>query len=298
MTRVRLAALLLLMTSGIPLAGCDDAHPTAATTVSLPPAVTPQPTLPAKTIVVRGYVYDPAYRPVGGATIAVLDGPHAGTTASSNSRGEFTLSGAYDDLTRFRAARDGYLDGEGSLLPACATCESNRILLLYLNVPDPPVLDGGDFMVTFTTDSRCGMEMPDDMRTRQYSAVVAAADGHGRPAGTHFEVRILDATVQDGLGYGYFAINVAGSYVSVELGDFHGQPGLVEQVDRTRYLAFGGGAASNVASGDTIDLPFDGFVDYCAVDTALTPGRYECPAIHVAHVRCESANHRVTLTRR
>ena len=40
---------------------------------------------------------DTADRPLAGAIVDVVDGPQAGTSATSDTKGEFSLTGAFDD---------------------------------------------------------------------------------------------------------------------------------------------------------------------------------------------------------
>ena len=91
--------------------------PTAPTIVVPPPAVV----VPNQHRV-TGMVTDTGFRPIAGATVEVLEGPHAGMTITSNGSGQFTLVGAFEVGTRVRARREGYLDGLSQLMSSCATC--------------------------------------------------------------------------------------------------------------------------------------------------------------------------------
>ena len=46
---------------------------------------------------------------LGGAVVEVVDGPQAGLSTISNAAGQFSLSGRFDDDTRFRAAKAGHV---------------------------------------------------------------------------------------------------------------------------------------------------------------------------------------------
>ncbi len=86
----------------------------------------------------------------------------------------------------------------------------------------------------------------------------------------------------------------------MELGDFHGQPGLVEQVAETTYLAFSRSAPVSVGptSLASISTPFDGLIDYCVLPAEMG-SRYSCvPALADAHAQCQSTRHRLVLERR
>ena len=82
--------------------GCNRAtpSPTAPTTTAGSPA------LPAGGLLMMGTVSDTAFRPLGGAKVEVLDGPQTGLTTTANELGEFSLTGIFDDATRFRATKE------------------------------------------------------------------------------------------------------------------------------------------------------------------------------------------------
>src|SRR5262245_33620006 len=102
---------------------------------------------------VNGYVSDGVFRPVAGAVVEVLDGPQAGLSATVGGGGEFTLAGNFDDTTRFRARREGYVDSIGTLSPRCATCAvAPRFVYLVLGIPAPPVEIAGEYNLTLVAD--------------------------------------------------------------------------------------------------------------------------------------------------
>src|SRR5687767_11010491 len=104
--RARSVVLLtLLFGAHILVAACDDrrggapmAGPTAPTGSTSLPAASPGE-------FIRGEAQDSAFRPIPGAKIEILDGPQAGTTTTSDARGEFSLQGIVDDTTKFRASK-------------------------------------------------------------------------------------------------------------------------------------------------------------------------------------------------
>ena len=98
-------------------------------------------------------MFDSAFRPVAGASVEVLDGPQAGTSATADAMGSFSLTGTFDDTTRFRAAREGYAAATGTLAPkTCASCNS-RPIYFYLAVLAPAVDIAGDYALTFIADA-------------------------------------------------------------------------------------------------------------------------------------------------
>src|SRR4051794_14289338 len=81
-----------------------------ATVVSTSPAPAPDDAF------IKGTVFDTANRPLAGARVQVLDGSHAGTTATVTANGEFSMVGTFEEGTRFRATIDGYISDEEILL--------------------------------------------------------------------------------------------------------------------------------------------------------------------------------------
>jgi hypothetical protein len=254
---------------------------------------------------IRGVAYDSADRPLDGARVEVLDGPQAGTSTISNRAGEFSLTGTFDDTTRFRATREGHVTADLTLRPACAVCNPARWIYFYLDLLVPPVTLAGDYTLTVLANSACA-NLPSGMRTRTYAATVAPGGGwsgdrpQDRPANTVFSVTVSGASFRDDLlpYRDAFAIRVAGDYVALWLGD-HGRPGLVEQPAPYTYLALSGeGAASVGAAVSGFSVPFGGFLDYCAMGSEMRSSSYECvPGPGVVHTRCDSA-HLLVFTRR
>src|SRR5687768_13092610 len=138
------AVLLALIIGAFSVGGCGSDSPTAAlptapTTVAPPPTTAVPPpvvTLPAS---LSGMVYDTANRTIAGATITVVDGAQAGVTTKSNASGQYWLTGVFEEGTRFRASREGYVDGESRLGPSCAPCNPHLWVSIYLALPIPPV---------------------------------------------------------------------------------------------------------------------------------------------------------------
>lgn len=291
--RTRTRMVLLVLAQALVVAACGDERrpgtPTAPTVV--PPIIVGE--------LIKGNVYDTAYRPLAGARVEVLDGPQANTSALTDGAGEFSLRGIFDETTRFRAAKDGHESATGTL-QFCAACNPQRRMNFILGVLTPPVNIAGNYALTYTAASTCS-QLPDDMRTRTYAATIEPVAIEGRPSNTLFKVITTGALFVPRLAYDNFHIGVAGDYLSLSIGDLHGRPGLVEQVLPTTYVALGGEAAGPVESNvSTISLPFDGFIDYCVTESAMVQYPYECSAPNavVAHARCESKDHRITMTRR
>jgi hypothetical protein len=238
----------------------------------------------------RGTVSDTAFRTLAGARVEVLDGPQAGLSTTADATGEFSLTGAFDEATRFRATKEGHVTAIRTLQPFCERCHPNWWINFSLEVVAPPVNMAGDYTMTFMADSAC-TALPNEVRTRTYAATIPLAS-NSLPANAYVGVTVTGATFYEGwnvLGFG-----VAGDYVGFWLET------LVEQLAPNTFLSFAGLAAASIGTSamSTIALPFYGSIDYCV--TKSEAGRFEdCYQGQAAtHAQCESKNHRLILTRR
>lgn len=294
--RMRMGMAVVLVAHGLAV-GCRDHHgiPSSVTAPS-PSGPTPIPQAPSSGPV-SGGVYDTAYRPLAGAVVEALDGSRAGTSTTADAEGAFTFEGVFDGTTRFRASRDGHV---ANVLFVDAR-RTPRGIDFYLLPTTQPVNLAGDYTMTVTADAAC-TDMPAEARSRTYRAAIVP---NGASPATYFDVSVYDARFMPGFDSSErFAIVVAGDYVSIWMGDRQTRPAFVEQLAASTYVAFGGGASATVAgTPPSIELPFTGFVDYCAMpsptELPVTGHDYVCPdARALTHVRCQSSNHRLTLTPR
>jgi hypothetical protein len=285
-----ICGVVLLLLAG-EMAACDSSRSSSTTA----PTPLPQPVQQSTTTFVNGYVYDSVFRALAGAFIEVLDGPQAGLSATADATGKFSLDGNFDDSTRFRASKEGHLDSTGTLTPKCATCNGARFIYLVLGVVAPPVEIAGEYSLTFVADSTC-TDIPSELRTRSYNATITPASNSHYPTNTNFKVTISGAQFLK--GYEGFPIGIAGDLVAFEL---RGEgPYLVEEVAPNTYIGFDGRAEASVGTSrvSTISASFQGWVDYCALNSPMGP-YYECRAgLAVARAECESNSHQLILTRR
>jgi hypothetical protein len=290
--------LILLLAIVLAIAGCDNGSrstfrsplapsppPQAGPPVTAP---TPQPTATG----VRGWVSDTAFRIIEGATVEVVDGPHAGLSATSDSTGQVSFNGSFDIGTVFRATKEGYLTTTGTVNSSCATCP--KWIAFTMGVLAPPASIAGDYTLTLIADRTCA-DLPAEARMRTYTAAITPVESANRPANTYFDVDVSGATLLT--GYDKFWIGVAGNYLSISL-DWEG-PILVEELAANTYVAFGGWATTTLgtAAATTISTAFDGVIDYCELRAPMGTF-YSCTAAAVAHAQCTSKNHRIVLTRR
>lgn len=286
-SRTRRGIVVLVIVQAL-AAACGDGDFVAPPTG---PGTGPSTPPPPNAEFVRGMVFDTVSRPLGGTRVEVVDGPQAGSSAIASASGEFSLTGTFDDTTRFRATKDGYVTATGTLLPACATCNPGRWINFILELVIPSINMAGRYTLTFMADPACPT-LPDEARMRTYSATITPSAV--RPT-TAFDVDLSGSEFLE--GYKAFGIGVAGDYVALWLGDFHGQPGVVERLTPDTYVALEGLAAITVGSDvPTISIPLDGTAAYCKQASAMG-SFYACSASGSDHIRCTSLNHRLILTR-
>jgi hypothetical protein len=288
MYRQRLQIVLALAVA-CGLSGCNRSGSSAPTAPSPASQGVPQP----NQMQMAGTVSDTAWRSLAGARVEVVDGPQAGTWTSTDGRGEFRLSGTFDDTSRFQATKEGHAPVTATLQPHCAACNPNRWIHFNLPLLAPSANIAGDYTLIFTADSACAA-LPSTVRT--YAATLVPVPSSSHPANTLYNGTVSGAAFLE--GYNGFLVGVAGDYIAGWFGDGHGDPGVVEQVAPTAYFALGGGVAGSVTSGSTISASFDGFLDSCELQSAMG-SRYLCtPGPAAIRAQCNSRNHRLTLTRR
>jgi hypothetical protein len=269
------------------LAGCGGSSLPSTPAVPSPvqqPA--PQPT----PFQVTGRVSDTANRWLPGASVEVLTGPQAGTSTTADAAGAFSLSGAFDGTTRFRATKEGYVTATQGLTLIGTT----KSIFFSLEVAGGSVNIAGNYTVTFMADSACADQLPVDVRTRTYPATIRPDSSTTRPANTFF-VAALSGSSLDGY-FSKMAIFVAGEDLVVDLSD----NSILEEVGEGRYLSIGGmGEASLKTSGvGTISVSLNGTFDYCVTESEMKSG-YSCPSDQaIARAQCYSKNHRLVLTQR
>ena len=284
MSRQLLLVIPTLLLAGA-LGGCDSSpspSPTAPSAAQSAPPAGAQ---------LAGTVADEAWRIIAGATVEVLNGPNAGLSTSTNHNGEFRLAGAFDETTQFRATKDGYVAAVRSFPSKCDPCNPNWWLHFMLDTVGPRADIAGNYSLTFVADC----ELPAAIRTRTYDATVTARSS---PSGQHYYSVILGGAAFHSR-YNGFDVGVSGDYLSGFLGDGHGDPGIVEQLAPTTYLAFEGIPSATIGTSDvsTITAALDGAIVYCERNSEMGSS-FSCPANAVPHGRCQSKHHQLILTRR
>ena len=288
---------------GCGLSGSPSTLP-APSPISQRPAVHPTTSVS----IISGFVLDTGFRPVVGARVEVVNGSQAGTFTTAGADGQFSLSGAFDAGSTFRASQDGYVAATqgwtcSTGLGTCPANGANPWLGFYLDVLVAPVDITGNYTLTFIADSACS-DLPSELRTRTYGATITPSQP-GNPLHTSLNNTISGAPF---LGsFRSFGIGVAGHYLGFWLDGGHDPP-LVEQVAQNSYLAFSGVAAASVGtSASAITTSFDGWIEYCVMPSPMGAA-YNCgtsnttgdpiPRQAITRAHCESKNHQLILTRR
>ena len=289
----RTVGLVLLLLAG-GLAGCDSDRGPAPSGPSSVPQPGPQPP-PPRTVQLAGTVSDAAWRPLAGARVEVVDGPHAGLATTTDAIGGYRLSGTFDDTTHFRATKDGHVPATLPLPAVCDVCNPKWWIHFSLEAQTPPARIAGDYTLIFVADSAC-TGLPDEARTRSYQATVTASSRPGDPANSRFDVTLTGGTFVE--HYNSVTIGVVGEYIKTDIGDWgHGGPGLVEQIAPHTYLTLGGEIATSVIDPTTIAGAFVGTFERCELPSEWG-SRYRCDGASVSHARCFSKSHSFSLRRR
>jgi len=279
--RVPLAIVLVLLARGV--AGCGS--PGAPSTPS-PPSIPPPSSIGSK---VTGYVWDSAGRSLAGASVEVVDGASAGTSATTGGDGAFSVEGIFDAGTRFRATKDAYVSATHAVqagVPAAS-------VFFWLDGPTAPANIAGDYTLSFVADGACADRLPDDIRRRTYLARIIEDGWPTHPAHTLFVAALSGATLD-----GYFnrmSIYVAGDYLRFDLSD----NSILEEVEDDAYLSIGGVGTATVGTEgiSAISGSLKGVFDYCVQKSEMNSGFHCDPAEATVHATC-SGNHQVILTRR
>jgi hypothetical protein len=279
--------------SSFPSPSAPSAVPTSA--ASPQPPVAPVPPVPPVSLGPRslfGYVADTAFRPVAGASVEVMSGPHAGLVTLSNANGGFAFEQDVASPSTVRAVKEGYMIGTGTSI---LTNDGRAYVGFSLAALSPPVAIAGTYTLTITADSAC-RDLPDDVRTRSYPATVAAAFTSSGQSTTRFDGRVTSG--QFAPFANLFFVGVFGDYVTIST---EGEgPSLVERVGENRYVAFYGQSGASVGPDgvSSISTPFSGTIEYCELASPIGQ-YYDCTGERAAvRHECQSTRHQLTLTRR
>lgn len=284
-TWLRLSGAMALASSAAALCACSSSAP--------PPSAVTSPTATPFDGVIRlmsGTVADTAFRPLPAATVEVLDGPQTGLITAADASGHFSLSGTFDETTRFRATKDGHVTSTRTVQPFCGQCNPHWWINFSLDVLAAPVNIAGEYTAAFVADSGCTM-LPNDLRTRTYTATIPPGSASG-PANAYSDVTFGGATFYQ--NWNLVGFGVAGDYVGFWLET------LVEQIAPNTFVGFAGLAAGSIGTvpRSAVTVPFAGSIEYCVTTAAV--GRFDACSRGGAAVdaRCTSDHHQLVLSRR
>ena len=274
--------------------GCGPRPTSTPMAPSPSPTPVPPPSAPAH-LALNGYVYDTAFRPVGGATVKLLDDAQAGASTESNEAGRFSFTGTFADPTTVQVSKDGYAVTTGTGKSINSPTGAIWVFVV-LDELTRPVDITGDYSLTIVVDSACE-GIPSEVRSRTYAASIRPTPDSHTQSGTSLTLTVGSGSFLPDRNS--FAVGVAGGDVAFSI--YNGEDfGLIEKIAPGTYLAIGGVAAVSIGTGPvtTISTPFSGEVDYCAYqsDTGWT---YQCNSgPRTAYEHCEATHHQLTLSRR
>ena len=129
---------------------------------------------------VAGFVIDTAFRAIADATVEVIEGPEPGTSAKSDSEGQFSLQGA-----TFRATKAGYIS---STQGTRSSAPGGRPWVIFALQPEsPPTVNiAGNYTLTVAADAACETNLPPEARIRNYAVTLASL---GEPLRGRYELR-------------------------------------------------------------------------------------------------------------
>lgn len=209
--------------------------------------------IPAGTYILSGTVVEPGPLPIGDATVEVVDGPHAGRSATTEgNRGRYEIWGL-SGLLSMRASRPGYIMDTRTV---SVTANSAQNFELRPMLPSLPV--AGTYRLTFTASGGCASQLPEGARVRTYDARM-----------NQTEVRLLvnvngaqfALDPASGRGNSFFG-TIRGNIVSFSMEDdyYYESFALVEQLGPTTYLTIAGNANGTAASSSIAGSLDGGFV--------------------------------------
>jgi hypothetical protein len=271
--------------------GCSKASPIQ----DLRPTPTPTPTPPVSVATqpaeITGWVYDTAWQPVFGAAVQLSDDANTRLETTSDGSGRFAFAGTFTSRVTVTADKNGFRSGTTTVDLRFANgrpVTTGFTLARTENV----TLQTGPYALTMVAASEC-RDIPDDLRTRTYDAVVTAKGSSGSQYNVTPKAPGLFSS--DG-----FSIGIAGDYVVISADEF---TLYEEQPSPFASLQIYGGVEAHVEGSilSALSVPFDGTFSYCALKGPKTSNFYSCfqPNAEVAVASdCQSKNHRLILQAR
>jgi hypothetical protein len=258
---MRLLAALIIVTC----AGCGEGKSPVQSTPVPPTPVAPTPVPPGSfQFSLYGLVFDMADRPLAYVRIDVVDGPGAGTFATTDDSGRYefpgTFSGFSSDTMTIKATKDGYAPSLMRYQPKISGREALSAFMLDLSTPSVNIT--GDYTITFTVDPSCS-GFPDAIRTRTYAVAMTPMPGNSN----RYQALLGGATSFPFASHDRFGVGVVGTFAHFDFGypwGYGDYTSIIEQVAPPigGYVYIDGSADLSVG-GLTISGSFQGDFSYC-----------------------------------
>ena len=249
---------------------------------------TPSPPAAAQlTFSFAGDVRDTASRPLKGASVAVVDGPRAGATTTTDDAGRFSMPGTFtQSAITVIASKQGYSPATWSFPPPGRPVQGGSWGFSFRLEPLAPSANlAGEYTLTLITDNAC-TKLPEAARTRTYTASIVSRWRATTFVGTLSDARIVPVLFSSP----YFEIGVADDFANMSLR-------FVEQLSDGTYLAIEGGTAASVGPMG-ITAPLNAQFVRCRNQPAWAPGEYWWCGADVQGDECASTNNQLALVRR
>jgi hypothetical protein len=211
----------------------------------------------------------------------------------TDERGRFRLPGTFTGAITVRASKEGYLPETTTVppnlppnYPPLAPGEVRHWDWSFRIQPDGPSANmAGVYTLTLTAHRAC-TNLPDEARTRTYTATIIPGYRSNTFVGTLRDARTVSVPIWPP----YFEIGVGSDFANVSFS-------IVEQLNDASYLAIEGVAAASVGpSGMT--APFNAHFVHCRNQPTMSPGEYWWCGADVQGDECASSNNQLMLVRR
>ncbi|WP_257724531.1 carboxypeptidase-like regulatory domain-containing protein [Luteitalea pratensis] len=251
---------------------------------------------------VRGIVMDRVGRPLGGALIAALDGPQAGTTHLTDETGKFELTGGPAGSVTVRVSRDGFTARTQVISWEPTNSSQRSYIPVWLDsLESPKGLEPGEYTLTLTIDLAAARGFnskapcagfPEEFASRSYAVTITPTP---YSAAYNWLVR---SDYHALLGHDLFVFAVAGQFVGLGF-----EEPFTEELPGLRHVRIGGSDRGTVAAattiGSTVSVSYEGSFEYCQTKSYGSRNCWHEPADQVvAYHACWSDRATMTFKKR
>ena len=251
---------------------------------------------------VRGTVSDAVFRPLSGARIEVLDGQHAGATASSDGFGGFEFSGTASGAVRLRASHTGF---QTATVDTVWQQERSGGWVQFQLKPIGPAyeIEPGPYTLTITNDLATAIGrtapcegFPTDLTTRTFEGTIQVSTS---PTYAYLFEALPTNNPTLKQYTGRLALGVAGQFIGFQSDDAL----FSEELPGFRYLQILGSAPTSepaTLTGTSITVPFLGDFWYCQTTAASNYNNCsQAPGAQLVDYRmCSSVHDTMVFTKR